>query len=65
MAGLLEAMREHGVPAAPVRDVSEILEDEQFKASGLWDEKENLRIPLRIDGERIPVKGPLPSSGQS
>ncbi|HSG47767.1 MAG TPA: CoA transferase [Longimicrobiales bacterium] len=74
---LLDLLRGAGVPCAPVLDVGEILEDAQFRASGMLSGREagaggepedtdaplNTRLPLRWDGERFPVQGPPPGPG--
>lgn len=61
---LLDRLREAGVPAAPVRDVGELLHDPQFAASGMLapDAEGRLRgpIPLRWEGSRLPASGQLP-----
>lgn len=75
--GLMDLLREAGVPCAPVLDVGELLEDAQFRASGMLSGREagaggalevsgaplNTRLPLRWDGERFPVQGPPPEPG--
>jgi crotonobetainyl-CoA:carnitine CoA-transferase CaiB-like acyl-CoA transferase len=61
---LLEALRAAGVPAAPVKNVGELLEDEQARASGMMAEDSEGRpygaLPLRWDGIRAGSSGRLP-----
>lgn len=61
---LLGRLRDAGVPAAPVKDVGELLEDEQFEASGMMAEDAEGRVygalPLRRDGVRPEGSGRLP-----
>jgi crotonobetainyl-CoA:carnitine CoA-transferase CaiB-like acyl-CoA transferase len=61
---LLALLRAAGVPAAPVKDVGELLEDEQARASGMMAEDADGRpygaLPLRWDGRRPGVSGRLP-----
>jgi crotonobetainyl-CoA:carnitine CoA-transferase CaiB-like acyl-CoA transferase len=62
--GLLARLRDAGVPAAPVKDVGELLEDEQARASGMMaadaDGRPYGALPLRWDGRRAPGSGRLP-----
>lgn len=66
---LLDAFREAGVPAAPVQDVGEVLDDPQTEASGMLaevprPERPDYRtpaLPFRIDGVRpVPASAPPP-----
>ena len=64
VSGLLERLRAAGVPAAPVKDVGELLEDEQARASGMMAEDAEGNpygsLPLRWDGQRLSGSGRLP-----
>jgi len=61
---LLERLRDAGVPAAPVKDVRELLDDEQFRASGMMAQdgegREYGALPFRLDGARPAGSGRLP-----
>lgn len=64
VAELLDLLRDAGVPAAPVKDVGELLDDEQFLASGMMPEDTEGRpygaLPLRWNGTRPESSGHLP-----
>ncbi len=64
VAELLATLREAGVPAAPVKDVGELLADDQLRASGMMAEDEEGRpygaLPIRLGGERAGGSGRLP-----
>jgi crotonobetainyl-CoA:carnitine CoA-transferase CaiB-like acyl-CoA transferase len=61
---VLERLEAAGVPAAPVKDVGELLDDDQFRASGMLAEDDAGRVygalPLRWDGARGEASGWLP-----
>ncbi|HKK93906.1 MAG TPA: CoA transferase [Longimicrobiales bacterium] len=61
---LIERLRDAGVPAAPVKDVGELLDDDQLRASGMMAEDAEGRpygaLPLRWDGARPEASGRLP-----
>jgi crotonobetainyl-CoA:carnitine CoA-transferase CaiB-like acyl-CoA transferase len=69
---LLDAFRDAGVPAAPIRDVGEVLDDPQTRASGMLPvlphpEHPDYRtpaLPLRFDGARPDPRTPPPAVGQ-
>jgi len=65
VAELIDLLRSAGVPAAPVKDVGELLDDEQLRASGMMAEDGMGRpygaLPLRWNGERSPGSGRLPT----
>ncbi|NNK64039.1 MAG: CoA transferase [Gemmatimonadetes bacterium] len=68
---LLEALREAGVPAAPIRDVGEVLAAPQTQASGMLaplphDERPDYvtpALPLRFGGSRPDPRTPPPAVG--
>ena len=71
--GLLALLREAGVPAAPVKDAGELLEDPQFRASGMLAQGEStpgrparlgIPLPLRADGVRAPTRTGVPAPGE-
>ncbi len=65
---LLERLRQAGVPAAPVKDVGQLMEDEQLQASGMMAEDSMGRpygaLPLRWDGVRSVSSGRLPDASE-
>jgi formyl-CoA transferase/CoA:oxalate CoA-transferase len=69
---LLETMRAAGVPAAPIHDTREVLEDPQVQATGLLrpaphpdiaDYRE-VATPVRRDGSHPPTRTPPPGRGE-
>jgi crotonobetainyl-CoA:carnitine CoA-transferase CaiB-like acyl-CoA transferase len=63
---LLALLRAQGVPAAPVRDVGELLDDPQFEASGMLTREEggvSQPLPLRFEGARLPAPAEPPALG--
>lgn len=64
--GLLEVLRQAGVPAAPILDVAEVLRDPQTLASEMLQEVPpgggavSPALPLRFDGVRPPPGPPPP-----
>jgi crotonobetainyl-CoA:carnitine CoA-transferase CaiB-like acyl-CoA transferase len=56
-----------GVPAAPVRDVGQVAEDEQTRALGILQEldgRTSVALPLSLDGERVLHRGRPPALGE-
>lgn len=65
--GLLQLLRDAGVPCAPIQDLFAVAEDPQTEASGMLVRTEAgpaVALPLRRDGERFPVRGGVPAAGQ-
>lgn len=61
---LIGLLRGAGVPVAPVRDVGELLDDEQFAASGMVASgPPSVTLPLRWDGARFPPGAAAPELG--
>lgn len=64
---LLALLREAGVPAAPILDVGEVMDEPQTTASGMLPElppgsgRRGLALPLRFDGRRLPTPAPPPA----
>lgn len=69
--GLLDVLREAGVPAAPILDVGEVLEEPQTAASGILHKvppesgRWSPALPLRFDGARPAPGSPPPSTPPS
>lgn len=65
---VLDRLEDAGVPAAPVKDVGELLDDEQFRASGMLADDGSERVygalPLRLDGRRPAGSGRLPNPAE-
>ncbi len=65
-------LQRHGVPAMPVLTPSLLLEDEHFVARGHFQSIERAygggwpqpSAPLRLDGERLPLRMPAPLLGE-
>jgi crotonobetainyl-CoA:carnitine CoA-transferase CaiB-like acyl-CoA transferase len=63
---------EHRVPCAPIRDVSEVVDDEQVRANELLEPVEHPRIPgyrdvafpLQFDGVRPGTRSVPPMAGE-
>lgn len=70
-ASLLETFTAAGVPCSPIRDMTGTLEDAQAAALGIFQSAEHpaipgfrsVGIPLRVDGERPPLRTPPPALG--
>lgn len=71
-AELRTLLEKHRVPCSPIHDVSEVVDDPQVKASGIFAEAPHPRIPdyrevafpVRFDGERPGVSRPAPRPGE-
>lgn len=68
---LLEALREHRVPCAPVQDVGEVMRDAQVAATGMLrtraaspDTWLDVALPLSWDEGRAEVRHPPPRLGE-
>jgi len=70
---LLELLREAGVPAAPIKDAGELVDDPQLRASGMLAETGaasgspsclGIPLPLRADGVRAPAHTRVPTAGE-
>ena len=67
-----ELLHEHRVPCAPIRDVSEVVDDEQVRANELLEPVEHPRIPgyrdvafpVQFDGARPPTRSVPPTAGE-
>src|SRR5581483_11111543 len=60
-------LNQAGVPAAPINSVGEMLADPDTQAglvATLPDGTPQLRTPIRLGGEPLPLSGPPPSLGQ-
>ena len=65
--GLLDRLRDAGVPAAPVHDLAQVAEHEQLHALGILQELASRRVvspPLSADGERVRYGAPAPLLGE-
>ena len=62
------ALREAGVPSAPVQTVPEMMEDPQTKALGMLQNLDDginlMAMPLSFDGNRPPLRNYAPSLGE-
>ena len=62
------ALREAGVPSAPVQTVPEMMVDPQTKALGMLQNLDNgidlMAMPLSFDGNRPPLRNYAPSLGE-
>lgn len=71
-AELRALLEKHRVPCSPIHDASEVVDDPQVKASGIFPEAPHPRIPdyrevafpVRFDGERPGVNRPAPRPGE-
>ncbi len=71
-AELRTLLEKHRVPCSPIHDASEVVDDPQVKASGIFPEAPHPRIPdyrevafpVRFDGERPGVSRPAPQPGE-
>jgi formyl-CoA transferase/CoA:oxalate CoA-transferase len=64
---LLELLRSHGVPCAPIQDMAAVCADEQTAASGMIEQGRGptaLTLPLRFDGQRSDAGSPPPRAGE-
>src|SRR5690606_16834059 len=64
---LLELLRQHGVPCAPIQDIAQVSRDEQTAASDMVVTAAGptaLRVPIRFDGERPDAGSPPPRAGE-
>lgn len=66
---LLAALEAVGVPCAPVNNIQELAESEQFEASGIMQEFPELGIrvaglPISFDGKRPRSRRPAPGLGE-
>jgi crotonobetainyl-CoA:carnitine CoA-transferase CaiB-like acyl-CoA transferase len=69
----VEEIREAGVPCGPVNTLADVFSDEHVLNSGMLRDVEHpvagtlkmLASPLLIDGERLPIRRPPPTLGQS
>lgn len=72
VAALLDLLREHRVPAAPIHTVASALADPQTKAADmlrpcphpLAEDYMDVPMPLRWDGSRAPLRRVPPETGQ-
>ena len=63
---LTALLRAAGVPCAPIQDMQQVVLDAQTAASEMIATDEGgttLRMPIRFDGERPPVRAPAPTAG--
>ena len=71
-AELRTILEKHRVPCSPIHDVSEVVDDPQVEASGVFAETPHPRIPnyrevafpVRFDGERPRPSRPAPQGGE-
>ena len=65
-------LRSHSVPCSPIQDIAQVVDDPQVRANRIFEPQEHPRIPgyrdmkmsVRFDGERPPLKRVPPSSGE-
>jgi CoA:oxalate CoA-transferase len=68
---IIDALRAHAVPCAPVRDLPEVVQDEHLHARGMLQQMDHPSFgpltvhhsPLHFEGERLPLR-PSPELGQ-
>lgn len=68
----LTALEEAGIPASPLHTLGELAEHPHTRASGMRFEYEHPQLgrlsaiaqPLRLDGERMPLRRPAPMHGE-
>jgi crotonobetainyl-CoA:carnitine CoA-transferase CaiB-like acyl-CoA transferase len=64
---LLELLRTHGVPCAPIQDIAQVAVDEQTDASEMIARGQGptaLRVPIRFAGRRAPAGARPPRAGE-
>ena len=63
---LLELLRRHGVPCAPIQDVAQVCRDPQTAASGMIETNHitGIALPMRFDGERPGAGARPPRAGE-
>lgn len=71
-AELRALLEKHRVPCSPIHDVSQVVDDAQVRAAGMFDPTPHPRIPgyrevafpVRFDGERPDPHRPVPLAGE-
>ncbi len=71
-AELRSLLDDHRVPSAPIRDVSQVVDDEQVRANELLEPVDHPRIPgyrdvafpVQFDGARPPTRSVPPTAGE-
>ncbi len=71
-ADLAEKLAEHRVPCSPINDISQVVDDPQVRANGMFEPYPHPRIPgyrnpamaLKFDGERPRVRQLPPEHGE-
>jgi crotonobetainyl-CoA:carnitine CoA-transferase CaiB-like acyl-CoA transferase len=72
LATVLGRLEAAGVPAAPVQDIAQVVDDEQTAALGLLQSLPHpaipdlrlVRLPLSFDGESLAYRSPPPALGE-